>query len=87
MKHNKLKLHNGLSLLHPQLHGETKQPQKGEHPVLYEPVLLGGGGWLIPNGRGNGKGPSVVLVGAGTMQASCQAGSSEPDPWEGLKGE
>lgn len=36
---------------------------------------------------GHGKGPSVVWVGVGKLQATFQAGSSQPDPWEGLKGE
>lgn len=36
---------------------------------------------------GHGKGPSMVRVGVGKLQASFQAGSSQPDPWEGLKGE
>lgn len=42
---------------------------------------------LLERAPGHGKGPSVVWVGVGKLQAGFQAGSSQPDPWEGLKGE
>lgn len=57
------------------------------HPAaLQGPVLLGHNPSL-EQAPGHGKGPSMVRVRVGKLQASFQAGSSQPDPWEGLKGE
>lgn len=73
------------------LEGRRNSHGKGStrvrHPAaLQGPVLLGHNPSL-ERAPGHGKGPSMVRVGMGKLQASFQAGSSQPDPWEGLKGE